>query len=931
MSIIQQLEDLKEWSQDSTRYERRLAFRRHIPSTEAGTIPIEWDDLSDREREYYRTGPWSTREDYSKGQLVQPGPGRQGYQGVKSGSRPTSKPGGWKSRYKIKAFDKVADLFLNTYAKDDIDILYKVSKEIGNQISLIAKEPELLKHVSKQSGLSEKDIFDIIDDRKAHADLRWDVKTQEGIDVWNKPKKDLDNRMRNWLMKNSKKYADPEKFKKSFNRVFGKNNYINKAIKKDSLKRGTMLGFVDDNFVKTYISSGIKNPEDYTFKSRQLDDMFKTLIYNNNENVRNKVVKTFTDILPKERVTKSGVLDVYKAIKNNDFLKKFKLNEGINGPVARLIARSLDKDLVRQIDNFKKPYMGTRDLLNYLGDHVDSEYKSMFKEAEQAVVAMQSDKWSVARKNLDTGREIMFDHKIPSSLIEAGYADDIEYIKMNPTSQEFNVNIKAKKFDRPMNTLVRKFEKAKTLDAKTKIYEEMVAKKDAFSKKYGNYLDEVKITMDEKGKLKFASDAPVVTKKTDLTKMLKTSLGQQKFPTLSGKNKIKFLQSAGFPIKKCLNLAKGGSPDQCITGVVNETIEKAKRGDADAIKIFKNQKQVLKQAAKRGTGLATKLSWFLGPIDAPIELAFALPHLLMGDYEAAKRATTFGLTGWGEIDLDNVDDPEARKYMKHIRDTENWINNWQKHDYYTKKLENLPDDASRALRNTVEAEVNKRASNMDSIAQNYDGYDRSGSENEAWAYNPEEIAGKKAARNWINTKVETDLEKGLDATYRKQETPVGEIDISAYKDAAREKLRASPTDLESFIKTKGQDFYGDPEGWVAYNPLKQEEAEAHGVGDIYDDYYMGAGEGKDIRDSYSSIPLKYASQLGALEAKETREGLEAIRERQYSSPLNEMYYAGGGIAGLSGGKRFGPPPESGPMPQGGGLSSQFNRVKKLTG
>ena len=68
-------------------------------------------------------------------------------------------------------------------------------------------------------------------------------------------------------------------------------------------------------------------------------------------------------------------------------------------------------------------------------------------------------------------------------------------------------------------------------------------------------------------------------------------------------------------------------------------------------KIFKNQKQVLKQAAKRGTGLASKLSWVLGPIDAPIELAFALPHLLMGDYEAAKRATTAGLFGWGKVDL----------------------------------------------------------------------------------------------------------------------------------------------------------------------------------------------------------------------------------------------------------------------------------------
>ena len=46
---------------------------------------------------------------------------------------------------------------------------------------------------------------------------------------------------------------------------------------------------------------------------------------------------------------------------------------------------------------------------------------------------------------------------------------------------------------------------------------------------------------------------------------------------------------------------------------------------------------------------------------------------------------------------------------------------------------------------------------------------------------------------------------------------------------------------------------------------------------------------------------------------------------------NFEMHAGGGIAGLSGGKRFGPPPESGPMPQGGGLSSQFNRVRKLTG
>ena len=39
--------------------------------------------------------------------------------------------------------------------------------------------------------------------------------------------------------------------------------------------------------------------------------------------------------------------------------------------------------------------------------------------------------------------------------------------------------------------------------------------------------------------------------------------------------------------------------------------------------------------------------------------------------------------------------------------------------------------------------------------------------------------------------------------------------------------------------------------------------------------------------------------------------------------------AGGGIAGIR--RPWAIPPSSGPMPQGGGLSSQFNRVKKLTG
>ena len=42
-TTIQQLEDLKEWSKDSTRYERRLAFRSH------------WSEVWERKQVLYQS------------------------------------------------------------------------------------------------------------------------------------------------------------------------------------------------------------------------------------------------------------------------------------------------------------------------------------------------------------------------------------------------------------------------------------------------------------------------------------------------------------------------------------------------------------------------------------------------------------------------------------------------------------------------------------------------------------------------------------------------------------------------------------------------------------------------------------------------------------------------------------------------------------
>ena len=126
-NIIQQLEDLKEWSQNPERYERRLAFRGSM-GTEAGTIPAEFDELSPQEQQYYQNPPFSTHPDFlgAKGgsaQLVDHGPGRQGYQGVKG-----------KSKYKVEE--------LNEATKHYTDGKYKNWDELTEAASKI-KQTEM--------------------------------------------------------------------------------------------------------------------------------------------------------------------------------------------------------------------------------------------------------------------------------------------------------------------------------------------------------------------------------------------------------------------------------------------------------------------------------------------------------------------------------------------------------------------------------------------------------------------------------------------------------------------------------------------------------------------------------------------------------------------------------------------------------------------
>jgi len=838
-----------------------------------GTITPEFDELSPREEQYYQKPPFSTNEVFLGSKGGQPGPGRPGYDrgGQLKGTYVNQK--GYEANVK-KMYDQNADY----------DAIKKLKKKFKNN-----------KNISGH---------------------------------------DLDYGMNHQLRDNFKQNYETSLQQEKNKRWLKKNNYIavdqladDIDVSKNALLKNR------DNWLKKYkplknIGTGEYGPNTVWIKKPTKEQSFAIQEFHPGTGGAQGGFKQFTVDAMKELHGDEKFLKFIKDFKPDDDIsastirKMFSMNAAYSPYVLNAYASVLDgTEKIKGIKVNKALAQKIKDNIYYsssgeMGAWHRAARKIAVKELDR-VFNPDKVKGKNFQNRIDDVRSVLDKYGLGKLNVDEIQALKTGYrggtgpysIFSQILTKQMNQKLKGSQFDAQTSkrqVKLNKAIKAENWDLVDDIIKEQDDYVEYFRKTHPQF-ENVNLTKFDLRKPKdVMGDRRWYSLPEEARKALRENWRKQQYSLNLGKNlttqvelktklgktssRNRILQDIGFPIKKCLNLAKGGSPDQCIKGVINETIEKAKGTGSEA--------KAAQKILKKSTGVATKLGYLIGWADAPLEISFAAPHLLMGDVEAAKRATTFGLTGWGKVDLDNVDNPEARKYLKHRRDTEDWINNWEKHYYYSEKLKNLPDNASDALRNTIEAEVNKRASNMDSIAQNYEGYDRSGSENENWAYNPEELAGKKAAKNWIDTKVETDLDKQLAKTHGLHGDPFLLDLASPYADVEKEKLRASPTDLESFIKTKGEDFHGDPEGWWFYRPLKQEEAEAHGVGNIYDDYYMGASEGKDIRDSYSSIPLDYASQLGALEAKETREGLKRARY----NPLSEMYYnKGGRVSYLDGG------------------------------
>jgi len=588
------------------------------------------------------------------GMLVQPGFGgtRQGY------AEDTKKIG---KKMNPDTMNNISDAFLKAYADDDIAILSQKTKvnpqglltpadSKAGLIQKITTDEQYLNTVVNNTGLDKETILNMIEDRDAYLKLEKPSGSQatrfaDRIKFVNQAEK--------WLLTNAKRYADPIKFEKSFIRTFGKDNLITQTIKAN-ITGAREKGRVQLNFSPEFVSEimggkqgidieKLKKGKKYSFNSTQLKDMFKTVLYNNNPNVRKRITTIFENIIPEPGSKRTP--DLRNLFNNDPFLKKFNLNKSITGPIARLILNEIGEDLFNNVSSFQRPYLGTNELIRYLKDRVNPKYKSMFEEAAQAVAYAQKEQWPLAKKSLNLSQNIMLDHKIPKALIEAGYADEIEYIKLNPTAEKFNTTIKRTQFDQPMINLTKEFERANTLDAKANVVTKMNKLKNDFSKKYGGYLDEVSINVDKTGKPIFTSSASPVTKKTNLI----SSLGKSMIQTKEGTPKqiAANLRKLGFKCKFAGSNGGLGSCDDPMSYV--DDIKKQE----DLLKVQTSKAPQAVKTLNTARKLNAARSLFtntLGPGALAFEAVAALPIAYMG-YQGGKTPqniladATYGLLG----------------------------------------------------------------------------------------------------------------------------------------------------------------------------------------------------------------------------------------------------------------------------------------------
>jgi len=335
-----------------------------------------------------------------------------------------------------------------------------------------------------------------------------------------------------WIIENAKKYNDPVEMKKGFIKDLGSNNDFIKGTAKQ-IDAGTY-------FSKQFIEEILGGSERVRLtKSKKLiNNILGSAIYNLNPKIRKQIVDALTKFAEKPMGTRYEAKQFF----NKPLFKKFGIDRQINGPISRLILADLGQEIYDRVKQFRKPRNDTVLHLRYLSGTVSPKYKKEFLLAADAMRDAQKNLWADAKKKLNIADNINFEHKVPQSFIDAGYADKIEYAKVTPVPGKFN-EAKYRSFDTPMRRLINAYEKTSDINEKKKIFSKMEDLKYDFSSKTAGYLDSVSIT-DKNGKIRFSSTEEVIKDPNQLRSLLEKNL----------RNVSNFAESKGFTLNSFAGL-----------------------------------------------------------------------------------------------------------------------------------------------------------------------------------------------------------------------------------------------------------------------------------------------------------------------------------------------------------------------------------------
>jgi len=426
--------------------------------------------------------------------------------------------------------NKISDAFLKADAQDDISYLASKNKYNKNgmlsnaEVSFLSQKinsPTGIQELVDKTGLKADQILDMLDERQnfIELDLIPEMATTSKQLHSQSINKSIDQG-EDWLIKNSKNYDSVKDLKKGFTRVFGEDHPLLRKTLRSSYGMPKLNPLFFEEKTKTYQSHG--SPA-FIYGEPEMRNLFEASLYNFNPTVRDKVLNELNDILPKEKIDENKKYDLRKKFQDSEVLSEFGINKGLKGPVTRLLIKDLGDDVVNNINFIRYPRTEVGHYINYLKDKVAPKYREQFQLVNNALTDIKYNNYNGAKQKLNIAENINFDHKVPKYLIDAGYADELEYIKLNPVGEEFNQLTKRDSFDKPMARLSREYAATKVPEEKTKIIEDMNKLKDNFNKRHDDYLSDLNIE-EVNGKLNVSSSAKPITSSDELIKTLEKNV-----------------------------------------------------------------------------------------------------------------------------------------------------------------------------------------------------------------------------------------------------------------------------------------------------------------------------------------------------------------------------------------------------------------------